>query len=69
MSRLITRTRKVKKRLSYFLTKDGFTLLAIGYTGPEALRFKLAYISEFNRMDAEFKRSFGTDIDIELVCL
>ena len=37
----------------YIIFRDGFTLLAMGYTGPEAIRFKLAYIEAFNRMEAE----------------
>jgi Rha family phage regulatory protein len=37
---------------AYRLTKDGFTLLAMGFTGEEALRFKLVYIEAFNQMEA-----------------
>ena len=33
----------------YIIFRDGFTLLAMGYTGPEAMRFKLAYIEAFKR--------------------
>lgn len=40
----------------YIIFRDGFTLLAMGYTGPEAMRFKLAYIEAFNRMEAELAR-------------
>lgn len=36
----------------YTLTRDGFTLLAMGFTGKRALEFKLAYIEAFNRMEA-----------------
>lgn len=36
----------------YLLTRDAFTLLVMGFTGKKALRFKLAYIAEFNRMEA-----------------
>ena len=36
---------------AYRLTRDGFTLLAMGFTGKKALQFKLAYIDEFNRME------------------
>ena len=39
----------------YELTKDGFLLLAMGYTGPAAMRLKEAYIAEFNRMEAAFR--------------
>ncbi|TCP43946.1 Rha family transcriptional regulator [Rhodovulum marinum] len=34
------------------MTRDGFTLLAMGFTGPRALRWKLCYIEAFNRMEA-----------------
>ena len=40
----------------YIIFRDGFTLLAMGYTGPEAMRFKLAYIEAFNCMEAELAR-------------
>lgn len=37
------------------MTKDGFTLLAMGFTGKKALQFKLAYIEAFNTMAAFLK--------------
>lgn len=40
----------------YIIFRDGFTLLAMGYTGPEAMRFKLVYIEAFNRMEAELAK-------------
>ncbi|WP_336772345.1 Rha family transcriptional regulator [Paenibacillus sp. MMO-58] len=40
----------------YIMTQDGFTILAMGYTGSEAMRFKEMYINEFNRMREELKR-------------
>jgi len=39
----------------YLMTRDGFTLLAMGYTGPKAMKFKEAYIFEFNRMEQALK--------------
>ena len=36
---------------AYRLTRDGFTLLAMGFTGQRALKFKLAYIDAFNRLE------------------
>jgi len=42
-----------KSRPAYRLTRDGFTLLAMGFTGKKALAFKLAYIKAFNDMEAE----------------
>ena len=40
----------------HIIFRDGFTLLAMGYTGPEAMRFKLAYIEAFNALEAELQR-------------
>lgn len=40
----------------YHLTREGFMLLAMGFTGKEALRWKLAFIAAFNRMEAELKK-------------
>ena len=34
-----------------YMNRDGFTLLAMGFTGKEALQFKLNYINEFNKME------------------
>lgn len=35
----------------YYMNRDGFTLLAMGYTGKKALEFKLKYIEAFNKME------------------
>lgn len=32
------------------MTKDGFVLLAMGFTGAEAMKMKIAYIKAFNSM-------------------
>lgn len=37
---------------AFRITRDGFTLLAMGFTGKKALAFKLAYIDAFNRMES-----------------
>lgn len=39
------------KQPMYYITRDGFTLLAMGYTGEKAMRFKEAYIKQFNAME------------------
>lgn len=41
-----------KKNPMYYINRDGFTLLAMGYTGEKAMRFKLAYINQFNQMES-----------------
>ncbi len=45
---------EVKKPM-YLLTRDGFTLLAMSYTGTKAMQFKLAYMEAFNRMETALK--------------
>jgi Rha family phage regulatory protein len=35
----------------YLLTRDGFTLLAMGFSGKKALEWKLKYIEAFNKME------------------
>lgn len=44
---------KGETRKEYLLTRDGFTLLAMGFTGKKALEWKLKYIDAFNRMEKE----------------
>ena len=36
----------------YYLTKDGFTLAVMGFTGAKAMEWKLKYIAYFNEMEA-----------------
>lgn len=40
-----------KSNKEYLITKDGFTILVMGYTGEKAMRFKEAYIKQFNAME------------------
>lgn len=50
---------KIESR--YFtLTRDGFTFLAMGYTGQKAARFKELYIKTFNEMEARLRK--GEDL-------
>lgn len=44
-----------KKNPMFYMNRDGFTLLAMGYTGEKAMRFKLAYINQFNQMEELLK--------------
>ena len=41
-----------KSQPEYFMTKDGFTFLVMGFTGKLAAKFKEAYINAFNAMEA-----------------
>ena len=40
-----------KKQPMYYITRDGFTFLAMGFTGKIAAKFKEAYINAFNEME------------------
>lgn len=44
---------------AYRLTRDGFTLLAMGFTGKKALAFKLAYIDAFNKMETTLRAAYS----------
>ena len=37
----------------YYMNRDGFTLLAMGFTGPKSLEFKLKYIQAFNALEEQ----------------
>lgn len=39
------------KQPMYYMSRDGFTILVMGYTGEKAMRFKEAYIKQFNAME------------------
>lgn len=40
----------------FVMNRDGFTLLAMGFTGKKAMQFKLDYIAAFNNMEASLKK-------------
>lgn len=44
-----------RKQPEYLMTKDGFTILAMGFTGAKAMQFKEAYIKAFNKMEGLLK--------------
>lgn len=44
-----------RPRTMYRLTRDGFVYLCMGFTGPEAGRWKEGFIAEFNRMEAALR--------------
>lgn len=39
----------------YYMNRDGFTLLAMGFTGKQAMGFKLQYIEAFNSMERQVR--------------
>ena len=44
-----------KNYKEYLLTRDGFSLLVMGFNGREALEWKLKYIEAFNAMERKLK--------------
>lgn len=40
-----------KENPMFVMNRDGFTLLAMGFTGKKALQFKMDYINAFNVME------------------
>ncbi len=55
-----------RKDRSFDMDRDGFTLLAMGFTGAKALKWKLRYIEAFNALEAEVRRiaESGPAIDL-----
>ena len=46
---------KGEMRPAYTMTRDGFTLLVMGFTGYRAMEWKVKYIKAFNAMEARLK--------------
>ncbi|WP_420999977.1 Rha family transcriptional regulator [Carnobacterium maltaromaticum] len=59
---------KQKYRMVY-MNRDGFTLLAMGFTGRKALSFKLKYIDAFNQMEKEVRQSNLPTDPMEILAL
>ena len=44
-----------REQRTYLMNRDGFTLLAMGFTGKAALEWKLKYIAAFNEMEKKLR--------------
>jgi Rha family phage regulatory protein len=40
------------------MTRDGFSLVAMGFTGVKAIAFKLKFIAAFNKMEQDLRQQF-----------
>jgi len=58
-----------RKSPAYHLTRDGFTLLAMRFTGKKALAFQVAYIDAFNRMEAELSGHHIADASKKVIAM
>ena len=45
-----------REQPAYLMNRDGFSLLAMGFTGKKALKFKLDFINAFNRMEEKLRQ-------------
>ena len=45
-----------KEQPMFYMNRDGFTLLAMGFTGDKAIGFKVEYINAFNKMEEAIKK-------------
>lgn len=61
-----------QKQPMYLLTRDGFVLLTMGFTGKEAFGWKVKYIEAFNAMEAEIQKDrqwvSGLSESLERIC-
>ncbi|MFA7215699.1 MAG: Rha family transcriptional regulator [Bacillota bacterium] len=56
-----------KKLPCYMMTRDGFTILVMGYTGKKAMKFKELYIRRFNEMEQFIKTLVTTRKEFPLL--
>lgn len=49
----------------YDITRDGFSLLVMGFTGKKALEWKLKYIEAFNAMEQQLLNNNGLNVNLE----
>ena len=52
-----------KERPMYVMNRDGFSLLVMGFTGKDALNFKLEFIEAFNSMEEKLKKELPRSED------
>jgi Rha family phage regulatory protein len=46
----------------YLMTRDGFSLLVMGFTGEEAIKWKKSYILAFNKMEEYIQKNIKGDV-------
>lgn len=52
-----------KQYPQYLMNRDGFSLLAMGFTGKKALAWKFKFIKAFNDMEAALKLDAPLSVD------
>ncbi|HGJ5872396.1 Rha family transcriptional regulator [Arsenophonus apicola] len=56
-----------RKSPYYQLTRDGFVLIAMGFTGKKALQWKINYINAFNRMETELNKKSQNNLNFKAI--
>ena len=51
----------------FIMNRDGFTLLAMGFTGKKAMQFKIEYIAAFNAMEKTLKEQVKPKSQLEIL--
>ncbi|WP_297984775.1 Rha family transcriptional regulator [uncultured Campylobacter sp.] len=54
-----------RKLPCYNLTRDGFSLLVMGFTGARAYKWKIEFIEAFNKMEAMIKAAKNSDLNLQ----
>lgn len=57
--------KKSEQRRMINLTRDGFSLLVMGFTGEKAYRWKIEFIKAFNKMEAMIKEAKNSDLNLQ----
>ena len=53
----------------YLMNRDGFSLLAMGFTGKEAVQWKLKYIAAFNAMEQQLAARHAQQQTLQDACI
>ena len=64
-----TFTNRGKKYPEYYMNRDGFSLLVMGFTGQKALQWKIKYIQAFNKMEEDLKQKTTAPAPVFPQCL
>lgn len=51
-----------REQKAYFMNRDGFSLLVMGFRGQKALSWKLKFLAAFNAMEEQLKKSMNPEL-------
>lgn len=55
-----------KTKTEYLITRDGFTILVMGYNGKKAMEFKIKYIASWNQMASFIQQQIDDAKDLQI---